>query len=351
MDDVLYDTSLTLYTITEGTKALNALLEADQDALDLKALNLQDHLSHGRARYEDEEEHEKIGGLRDCTWKLLHHEDQPAHGVIVSLLYDKITYRFIFLAVQGNSNKRRKDNTVNPLPLLLIKASTSVTTRFLNFLSIHFQAPVVQALKLPPPHLASTLSSYITSLVAAHRPIAVDYALQAFLQDTIGSVKLTITVTSAEIAKSLRTIDVDIPTETLSQLIRDGASDPAQAADSTASPKPERFLANLQHHIHERTGLVLPLTADPESLAAQSTDAEPPPEAPLKLTRISTTAFALSSDPAGRLKLAMRSVQAVEVVPGLDSGREGNVVRRANGELLRGLLAAARAAAESQGDD
>ena len=329
MDDALYDTSLTLYAITESTPPLNALLTANQASLNTNALKLLDHLSTGRARYEDEEEHEKIGGLRDCTWTLLQHDEDSAHGLVVSLLYDKITYRFIlYAASQPAKNRRGKQASPTTLPLLLIKASTSLMTRFLAFLTLHFQSPTITPLKLPPTHLPGTLSSYIASLLTAHTHIAEDYALQAFYQDTVGTIKLTVSITTPEIAKSLRTIEVDVPPETLFQLITSTTTSSTEQTPSTANTS--NFLTALRTHIHQRTGLILPFDntttlVDDDSTAPQ----------PLLLSRLSNNAFALSSE--GRLKFSSKAVRAVDAIPGLPGGDE-NVVRKANLQILEGLL-------------
>lgn len=95
----------------------------------------------------------------------------------------------------------------------------------------------------------------------------------------------------------------------------------------------------LRDHIRERTGLILPL---PPAAAAgagagegSGEDGEEGTELPLKVTRISSGAFALSGE--GRLKMSLKAVEAVERVGGLGGG-EGNVVRVVNGVLMAGLV-------------
>ena len=332
MDDVLYDTSLTVYAITESTRALLSLLSASTARLNDHAQTLREYLSTGRVAYEREEEQEKIGGLRECTFAVLRHDDAEPHGVAISLLYDKIAYKFLlYRDTAGHSRAsdgrgRRGKASENSLPLLLIKASSSVTARFLAFLEQHFNSPAVVPLKLPAAHLPTALNDYVTELVRAHQPIAADHALLDYLRDTLGALKLTISVTDAKAAKDLRTIDVDVPAETLYQLV----------ADSSAAP---RFLEVLHKHIHARTGLLLPLAPQPTAVSKVDTaEGEADAEAPLKLSRISNAAFALSCE--GRLKLSAKAVQAVEAIPGLGSG-EDNVVRTANQALLHGLVEAA----------
>lgn len=332
MEDVFYDTSWTIYAVTETTKPLRALFSASPATLDTNALKLRDHLSTGRAKYEDEEEQEKIGGLRESQWDHLRQEGSTPHGLSITLTYDKTTYTFLLYSSSSQALRS---------PLLLVKATASLTSRFLTFLILHFQAPIVVPLRLPPSHLPNTLSRYLTSLTTAHRPIATDHALLDFLRDTVGAIKLTISITDPAIAKDLRTIEVDVPPETLYQLLPSSESAAGEAD----------FLTSLSTHLRNRTGLILPLstsTTPPASNDSHTngTDAETKP-APLKLSRITTAAFALSSE--GRLKLSMRAVQVVDAVPGLDRGEE-NVVRVANAEIIERLCEEARTMAEDSND-
>jgi hypothetical protein len=331
MDDILYDTSLTIYALPQPTPPLTALLSASPARLNDHAETLRDHLSAGRIAYEREEERAKIGGLRDCTCALLREEEEAEpYGVAINLLYDKVSYRVVFYGDEAPlikaKGKRKRRTPDHPTPLLLIKASSSITSRFLTFLETHFHAPPVLPLRLPASYLPTTLRQYITDLVTAHAAISADHALLDFLRDTVGVLKLTISITHAEAAKSLRTIDIDIPPETLYQLVADGP--PNQSGG---------FLGSLHKHLHARTGLLLPLVPDsaPDGAAIGAEKENEAEEVPLKLSRLSCAAFALSSE--GRIKLSAKAVQAVDAIPGLGSGQE-NVVRMANRTMLRGLI-------------
>ena len=151
------------------------------------------------------------------------------------------------------------------------------------------------------------------------------------LKDTIGSLKLSISVNpgsanGAEIAQHLRNMDIDVPAETLYQLL---TSSPAPAF--AEGFRQYDFLLSLQHHIHQRTGLILPLL--PNSSTGDDLN-----EPPLKLSRTSNTSFALSTE--GRLKFSSKAYEALEIVPGFASGDE-NVVKRANTQLLEAIVAEA----------
>lgn len=339
MDNAVYDTSLTIFALPEPSPALETLLATSPSRLQDHARTLQKHLSVDRAAYEHEEERLKIGGLRGSFFSLLHGEQDNAepYGVFMRLLYDRIDYKFILYGDEVPPNNTKGKHTQkkpeNQLPLLLVKASSSVNTRFLSFLETYFQSPTVIPLRLPASYLPTALNNYINELASAHETISADHALLELLKDTIGVLRLTISITDADIAKSLRTIDIDIPPETLYQLVTDVLT------------RDTGFLGSLQRYLHIRTGLFLPLvpTAPPQQPPSNGNDAatvvdDDDDEPPLKVSRMSSAAFALSSE--GRIKLSSKAVQVVEAIPGLGSGEE-NVVRIANRTLLRGLIAVA----------
>ena len=328
MDDRLYDSSLTLYTVTDFSLPYRNLLQASQSALKARAAGLREHLSV-RPRYEVDEEKEKIGGLRDCSWTAFHNPLQgrpDADTLTVLLTYDRAIYRFV---LYSNASRARPGSKVD-LPLLLVKASAAVTRRFLAFLTEAFQV-TVNPLKLPKNFLASTVSAYVSTLYSSFQSVSDTTSMLSLLKDTIGSLKLSISVNTgsakgAEIAQHLRNMDIDVPAETLFQLL-------------TSSPAPTfakgfrqyDFLLSLQQHIHQRTGLILPLL--PNSSTSEDMD-----EPPLKLSRISNTSFALSTE--GRLKFSSKAYEALETVPDLESG-DGNVVKKANTQLLEAIVAEA----------
>ena len=78
MNDTLYDTSYTLYSISEPSPAYRDLLNADQHRRNSQAAQLRSFLGANRPQYEREEEAEKIGGLRDvkciCLRKIAGHK-------------------------------------------------------------------------------------------------------------------------------------------------------------------------------------------------------------------------------------------------------------------------------------
>ena len=326
MDHRLYDTSFTLHAVSDSSLPYRNLLQAKQDALRARASGLRTYFSI-RPKYEDEEEKEKIGALRDCTWEVVHNPQRKrrdADMVVVVLTYDRAIYKVI---LYSNASKAKSDSSVD-IPIVLAKASATVTKRFLSFLSETFQV-TVSPLKLPSSFLSNTVLTYVSSLYSSFQSVSDTTSMLGLLRDTIGALKLSITVntgsvTGAEIAQHLRTMDIDVPAETLYQLL----TTPTTQSSSRESG-PSGFLQSLQHHIHERTGLILPLP--PKSNRSDDTD-----EPPLRLARISNNSFALSTE--GRLKFSSKAVEALEAVAGLDSGDE-NTVKKANMRLLEAIVA------------
>lgn len=368
MNSTLYDTSYTLYAVSEPSARFRDLVLCQQGALRGYERDLQDYVNNKRPAYENEEEREKIGGLRGCNWVPLKRyagqkrkrgrdddgdemdsyqsmgsNDVPVEGVMAMLTYDKATYKFVFYAattqqsVQPKSTKSsRKDKNTNPLPLLLMKSNASLSRHFVAFLENTFNVTVTP-LKLPATLLQQTLQQYITFLYGSLQPVRSLQFTESILRDTIGNLKITLATNIAhpngpEIAKGLRSMDIDVPSETLHQLL---AAPTAKATNgrssATAANTTTSFLVGLCDHIHEKTGLILPLPPLTTTNGNHGTDStaneREEDEPPLKITRISTSAFAISSE--GRLKLSSKAVEALDAVEGLGSGEE-NLVRLAN---------------------
>jgi hypothetical protein len=354
MDDRLYNTSQTLSSITSTSPPFRNLLTSHPHVLNTRALLFRKHLSQVPL-WQASEEHEKVGGLVGCVWETYHHpiptatlaadeegraRKGDADGIIVTLDYERVSYRFWLLsngsvdAVHGilapegglqdkNAKKRTlpwartgpnagkgRDASDRDLPLLLSKASASVSKRFATYLEEAFGV-IVTPLRVDSNWLARRLEAYVGGLSDHLHDISMqsNIAELGLLKDTIGTLKLTVSVTESEVAKSLRTIDIDVPSQTLHQLLQSSAADAqspnssstiSDSANSTPDPS-ATFLSALQHHIENRTGLILPLTGSPATLNS----------GPLRLTRISCSAFALSTE--GRIKFSSKAVEALDV--------------------------------------
>ena len=371
MNDSLYDTSFTLYAVSDASPQYQKLPQCDQANFNVHAEALRQHLSTKRPRYESEEEREKIGALRACRWTIIKRhagqkrkrgrdddsddldpttttEDAPIEGIAITLTYDKATYKVILYSASDSPDpttspqppKRRHKPKPNPLPLLLTKSNASLTRHILTFLTTTFSLSITP-LKLPPNLLQQSLQTYITSLWTSLQIISNTHTQspRILLRDTIGTLKITIATNTAhpkgeDIAKGLKSIDVDVPSETLYQLLN-SSTPPSHAGSRESDTTTASFLVGLRDHIRERTGLILPLPPAAGAGEGSGENGTEGTELPLKVTRISSGAFALSGE--GRLKMSLKAVEAVEDVGGL-GGEEGNVVRVVNAVLMAGVV-------------
>ncbi|KEF57698.1 uncharacterized protein A1O9_05616 [Exophiala aquamarina CBS 119918] len=430
MDDSIYDTSWTLYSIPSPTTSLRALLSSPPSTsqsprsrspiLEKHAEAFQNSLvDRHRPRYEDEEEREKLGGLRAVSWTRLaptsRDEASPRRkqkrkrnettlddshialerGLLVSLVYDKATYRFAIISAQqhGTSNKRTKTSAssdssssrtadeADSAAIVLAKASPAVFKAFHGYLTSTFAIQDMHALKLPPAFLASTLARYISSIYAVLSQTTSERQLPQDMKAILGTIKLSISF-SAPIAPSLKMLDVEVPSESVLVALRDLDTDrdgrDGRERRGRDDPTAQSILKVLSRWVHERTGISLPLGPDetqrtaPSQSHASSTNPNhidpgnpdpgkssadaahaPRSEPPMRVSRILSAAYAISSE--GRLKLSLKSAQTCEDGPadgdhGGDFARDGswNVVRKANETLL---AAAVQEAARQLSED
>lgn len=409
MDDSLYDTSWILYSLSSLSTSLRSLLSSSSptsqsprtrsSALDKHAEGFHNSLvNRERPRYEDEEEREKLGGLRACTWTRLsvggeeaapipkqkRKRDDPAGddstitlepGLLVSLVYDKTTYKFaIFSPKQsGSSGKRRRvsastgsSRTVNSednVAIILAKASPAVFKAFQAYLMETFAIQDIHTLKLPATFLQSTLANYISSIYTVLSQITSEHQLPLDMKAILGTIKLSISF-SAPIAPSLKMLDVEVPSES----VLTAFNNMDKGKDDHNSGSRERRQQSLQHTtqnvlgvlnkwIHERTGLKLPISQDErtkDSNSSDHTNAEPTGldaatpdtklEPPMRISRVLSAAYAISTE--GRLKFALKSAETCDTGSGESNHQDlnpaANVVRTANEALLVAAMAEAR---------
>ncbi|RMD42471.1 hypothetical protein DV735_g2688, partial [Chaetothyriales sp. CBS 134920] len=342
MDDSFYSTSFSLYSLSLPTPPrLRSLLSADDTTLKSRSKDFYESLISPSQRpvYELEEEKARLGSLRSCNITKL----PLQQGVVLAIVYDNVVYKSIFYSCHSSPQLS--------IPLLLVKATSSLTRRlFLHFAEFFHLPSDPEPLKLPPAFLLSAVQKYIVSLRTSLDAVEENESILSLLRDIIGVLKITITVNGgsadgAAIVKNLRTIDVGINAETLYQLLE-------QSIPNRPGPQSKRrgeipritFLDSLQHHIRDRTGIILPIatenTEDP-SLASNADDALLANAAPLRVTRVQSTSFAIGME--GRLKFSSRPVGMMDSVPGLTSGDE-NVVRAANRDLLAAVANAGMSA-------
>ena len=273
---------------------------------------------------------EKAGMIQACSWDLLEAADREegaillddegrrvteelGSGIVINLTYDMATYRVILYGPEPSqpSSSAASQQPQSILPLLLTKTPIPLTKRIVTFLLDTFDIRI-SPLKLPQLLLHQTLESYLDILYRYTSPLSLARRI-AFLKNALKDVKMTLSF-STPITPHLRTLELDIPAETVCNLIE------ASISGKTS------FMLEMAVHLEHHTGMHLPLPANKDT---QSDDIE-------KLIRISKMvchAFALSGD--GRFKIVEKAHRAAKVE------NLGHAVREANEMLLASLLAEA----------
>ena len=336
MDETLYTTSFTLYSLPLPTpRHLLTLLSSHETALKTHATKLYNHLisTSRRPAYEVEEEKEKVGSLRSCDIAAF----PTGQGIIIAIIYDGAIYKFVIYASSQSISQTQ-------LPLLLAKANASLTRRVFAYLSDAFHLPSdPEPLKLSSHLLLSSLENYISSLRNSLDHVAEKASILSLLRDIIGTLKITVTVNMGcananPTGKNLRTIDLDVSSEGLYQLLGKSIAERPGPRSRKRDEIPKiTFLPSLRDYLADRTGLILPITiaAVKKPLNTNVNGAEPADEPALRVTRIQSTALAIGME--GRLKFSNKPVEMMNAVPGLTSGDE-NVVKVANNDLLEAIV-------------
>ena len=374
MENCFYETSWLVHSIPKLTAPFAALLTPPSTheqarhryQLSTHADTLRDALSQARPHYEFEEEKEKLGVLRQCKWTRLDGDANEAaqsdyagrkrkradsvidgstdQGILISLVYEKTTYKFVLYTSNNNAAKRSRSlpwaqscsRSQKPTAILLSKSSPSALRSLTNYLYDTFALDNIRPLQLPSTFIQGTLQRYLSSIYSSLETASTSQ--QARIQDTFINVISTVKVNiafSAPVAPHLKSLELAIaPYAVLKAMPENGKSDK------------EYFMGAISSYIHATTGLILPVIDDREGSDdgrhAMEVDS-PQPEPPMKISRISSAAYAISCD--HRLKFVLRAVDAVE---GSDStGR--NCVRKANQEVLDAVVEeAARQAADDE---
>ncbi|KAF7509390.1 hypothetical protein GJ744_008113 [Endocarpon pusillum] len=328
----LYDVSWTLYRLQWPSLSNRpySLLSSSRKRAN-RAKQLRDFLHIDVTGEEaDNTFDEKAGAIQDCSWDLLEASDreegailldnegvriaeESGSGILINLTYDTATYKMI---LYGPTPSQPPDSTASNqptamLPLLLTKTPVPLSKRLFTFLLDTFDIRI-SPLKLPQTLLQSTSESYIEMLYRSTMSVSIARR-SVFLKGSLKDIKITISF-SAPISPYLRTIDADIPADTVCNLI--------EASMSSKISFMQALAVHLEHH----TGMHLPLPANKDR---QTEEVEPC----IRITKFVCHAFALSGD--GRFKIVEKAYSAAEVE------NLGSVVREANAMVLSSLLAEA----------
>ncbi|KIX04145.1 uncharacterized protein Z518_07699 [Rhinocladiella mackenziei CBS 650.93] len=384
MEDSLYDTSWLIHSIPALASSFSSLMTSPvrsqqqekkhQERLTTHAESFREFLSRDRPRYEHEEEKEKLGGLNKCTWARLQRnvtENQPlenqigrkrkrdarddmhplSEGLLVSLVYEKTTYKFIIYTTTtrpGTSKRNRPANS--PLPprtsagqvaILLSKSSPFTLKAFINYLSDIFALTDIHPLQLSSAFIQSTLHTYLRAIHTSSStvPNASERTVHDDFKDIIGTIRITITF-STPVAPSLKSLDVAVAPHVVQKSYM-------HILQETPGSNQRFFMGILSGWIMSKTGLRLPILHQNDTVVYDREDGDlhpPTSNPPMKVSRISTAAYAISVD--GRLKFVLR---AADAVVGPDSEEETNFVRRANEDLLIAILEEARRKVRERG--
>jgi hypothetical protein len=282
--------------------------------------------------------------------------------MLISLVYEKTTYKFIIFMSDSTGIAQRgqqtttsqqtssNDNDSMQNGILLAKSSPLTLKALQRYLDDTFGIGPIKPLKLPSKFILKELESYLT-------PIAFD--------TIVGTLNITISF-SAPIAPHLQSLTINIPSQTLWKAY--------EVASKTSSRETEGVMGVLGNWLFKKTGLNLPLRTDQTnntyslteanhnpnsnttapSEQAETQDTATEPQIPLRISRILNAAYAISTE--GRLKLASKAVQAADSRRnGLNNDdeaspqqREGVVV--ANETLLHAILDEAQRQARGDTD-
>ncbi|KAL2222657.1 kinetochore complex Sim4 subunit Fta1-domain-containing protein [Thermoascus aurantiacus ATCC 26904] len=279
--------------------------------------------------------------------RLFHQQQQEsiaaenAMGILVLLEYENVTYKAALLA--GPDGYRDRGESTY-LPLLMTRLPNSLRQTFISFLSTNFDTYCSQ-LRLPSTFLCAALEAYIAELISLPEGQSSlnNSTSRTILQDVMKEMQLTLSF-SPSIAPALRSMDVNLPRESLASFVVDvsrpktdlyGAE--VQDRDQPSTP----FLTSLCDYLDRHLAMKLDLNSfarrdgGPAHAAANEH---------VRVTKVACGAFVLGGE--GRAKLV---AGPATTAPGDDSldldsldedpeSRRDRLVLRANESLLRALV-------------
>jgi hypothetical protein len=315
--------------------------------------------------------------------------DRQERGLIISLLYDKTTYKFVVYTTTNrpasNANKRgRQDppprvlraatsstNIETEAAILLSKSSPSALKCLLNYLSDTFAVTAdAGPLRFPSTLVQSTLEIYLSTICTVSLEHLTgdpreNLVLKHTLLGTVNTVKVCLAF-SAPVAPNLKSLEVTVSPQMVIESFRraePGKKGPEDALRRGRAPLSEQigeddhqktpFMGMLALWVWGQTGLHLPVGDERKTDVSKpaSEDNLALTEPPMRLSRISNAAYAMSCD--GRLKFVSRALGAAEAlafdcagVDDIDYDGDGSFTRdwlaKANTTLLAAVVQEAR---------
>ena len=228
--NIFYDTSWTLYRcIWTPPPALHREELARRLAKQLRKSTTGDV-------DDDEILREKSGSLVGCEVEAVRVGESD--GVSVSVRYERVECRFV---VYG----REQDEEGRGRSLLMVKAPAVVAKKVLSFLAVALELRLPEPLRLGHGLLTAQLEAFVGLCSAAG--LEGEHSTQ-LLAEVVRDVKITISF-DAPVSMELRSMDVDVPSQTVRQLL------------ATARDEDTDFLAALADHLRRHTGLMIPRDA------------------------------------------------------------------------------------------
>lgn len=290
----------------------------------------------------------KAGFLTKCTWQALptwaywnaEHslledpEQRPKTfdtentlGILITLEYENITYKAALLASPTGYRDQRTELT--HLPLLLTRFPSSLRQTFVSFLSSNFDTRC-SILRMPSSFLCRELEHYMTGLVENENQRVESDASRAVIERIIKETQLTLSFPPA-VAPSLKTLDVNIPRESLPTFFFHGTKMVANKGAS-GSEAPSPFMTALSSYFETNLAMKLDLTDGPNQQ-----DSGPKM---VRLAKVACGAFVLGGE--GRIKLLANPGHCPPEDPD-DSDDDDELIERrligkANEALLHSLV-------------
>lgn len=291
----------------------------------------------------------KAGFLTECTWEafptwshwnaehsLLEDPEQrpktfdPGNtlGILITLEYENATYKASLLA--GPAGYHDQKSELTHLPLLLTRLPSSLRQTFITFLSSNFDTRC-SVLRFPSSFLCGELERYMAGLVGTENQRVDSDASRAVIERIMKEAQLTLSF-SPTVAPALKTLDVNIPRESLPTFYFDGSKMTAtKNATNTETPSP--FMNAISSYFETNLAMKLELADAP-----RTKDSGPKM---VRLAKISCGAFVLGSE--GRIKLLANPGHVPPENPDDSDDEDDDLVERrrigeANETLLQSLM-------------
>lgn len=339
----------------------------------------------------------RAGALRECTWQnlptwsywneehsILEDPDDPSSstlavsaeqsvGILISLRYENVAYKAVLVAgpdgYQHQHQHQHQDRSQHGadagdgttyLPLLVTRMPNALRLELVSFLSTTFDARV-SILRLSSGFICAALESYLATLARlATRPRPQLHRrgrgedssptddlhddARRFIESFMKEVQLTVAF-PPPIAPSLKSMDVLLPRDSLSEFYAHGLKEDASGSDGDGPSS--IFLSTLARYFDSNLAMNLDVTDFKRDTTSGGDGRQ---QSYMRLSKVSCGAFVLGSE--GRMKLMANPGRAIPLDDSEDEDygegdagdmeeREKRLVWRANEGLLRALVARA----------